>query len=116
MTTSRTGALPGGQSQLFMLEGIMAHICHISVKGDMSNSNTVADLFAWCSKMGKTGIAMQQQVVNIDDINNTLKWQMGFSEKRKSSLKNTLELMTWIRDRYAKALAELKKKSEAGNT
>lgn len=116
MTTSRTGALPGGQAQLFMLEGIMGYTPHISVKCDMSQSNVVADLFSWCSKMGKTGIAMQQQVVNIDDINNTLKWQMGFSEKRKSSLKSTLELMTWIRDRYAKALAEMKKKTDAGDT
>merc|ERR1719453_656827 len=94
----------------------MSYTPHISVKCDMSQSNVVADLFAWCSKMGKTGIAMQQQVVNIDEINQTLKWQMGFSEKRKSSLKSTLELMTWIRERYAKALLELKKKTEAGAT
>jgi vacuolar-type H+-ATPase subunit I/STV1 len=99
-----------------MLEGIMTHTSHISVKCDMSQTSVVADLFAWCQKMGKTGLRMEQQVVNIDDINNTLKWQMGFSEKRKSSLKSTLELMTWIRDRYAKALAELKKMSEAGAT
>lgn len=116
LTTSRTGALPGGQAQLFMLEGIMAHTPHISVKCDMSQSSVVADLFAWCGKMGRTGVSMEQQVVNIDDINNTLKWQMGFSEKRKSSLKSTLELMTWIRERYAKALAELKRRTEAGDT
>merc|ERR1712046_31171 len=53
-----------------------------------------------------------QQVVNIDDITNTLKWQMSFSEKRKSSLKSTLELMTWVRERYAAALGELKKKTQ----
>lgn len=116
LTTSRTGALPGGQQQLFMLEGIMAITPHISIKGDFSNSNVVADTLAWCQKMGKTGMSMQQQVVNIDEINNTLKWQMGFSEKRKSSLKSTLELMTWIRDRYANALAELKRKTGAGDT
>merc|ERR1740133_620877 len=94
----------------------MSYTPHISVRCDMSQSNVVADLFAWCSKMGKTGIAMQQQVVNIDDINNTLKWQMGFSEKRKSSLKSTLELMTWIRERDAKALAELQRKATSGDT
>merc|ERR1712139_140161 len=94
----------------------MAHCPHISIKGDMSQSSVVADLFAWCQKMGRTGMAMEQQVVNIDDINNTLKWQMGFSEKRKSSVKSTLELMTWIRDRYARALVELDKKTQAGVT
>lgn len=116
MTTSRTGSLPVAQGSLFMLEGIMSHTTHISIKCDMSMSSACADVLCWCQKMGKTGMSMEQQVVNIDDINSTLKWQMGFTEKRKSSLKPTLELMTWIRDRYAKALVELKRKLEAGET
>jgi hypothetical protein len=99
-----------------MLEGVMNHTSHISIKCDMSLSSCVADVLAWCQKMGKTGMVMEQQVMNIDDINSTLKWQMGFTEKRKSSLKPTLELMTWIRDRYAKALVEMKRKVETGDT
>merc|ERR1719424_2347133 len=94
----------------------MGYTPHISIKGDFSQSSVVCDVFAWCQKMGKTGIKMEQQVVNIDEINSTLKWQMGFSEKRKSSLKSTLELMTWIRERYAKALAELQRKATTGDT
>jgi hypothetical protein len=99
-----------------MLENIMASSVHISVKGDMGQSNVVADFFAWCSKMGRTGIAMEQQVLNIDEINNILRWQMGFSEKRKASVKSTLELMTWIRERYANSVADLKNKTERADT
>lgn len=116
MTTSRTGALPGARAQLNLMEGIMQYTPHISLKCDMSQSNVVADVLQWIQKMGKVGLQMEQQVVNIDEISNTLRYQMGFSEKRKSSLKSTLELMMWIRDRYAKALAQLKKKAEAGDT
>jgi len=111
MTTSRTGALPSGQAQLAMLEGVMAYTPHISLKCDMSNSNAVSDVLMWCQKMGKTEANMQQQVVNISDITSTLKYHMSFTEKRKASLSSTLELMTWIQERYVKALEALKKKS-----
>jgi hypothetical protein len=110
MTTSRTGALPGGASQRLALEGIMGHCPHFSIRADMSASSVTADLFAWIQKMGKNGMVMEQQVLNIDEISNTLKYQMSFTEKRKSSMKSTLELMSWVRDRYAAALEELKKK------
>merc|ERR1719401_386261 len=93
----------------------MGSTSHISIKGDMGQSNCVADMFAWLHKMGKNGMAMEQQMVTIDEITTTLKYQMSFSEKRKSSLKSTLEVMTWVRDRYAAALAELKKKTEGGD-
>jgi|EP00427_Karlodinium_veneficum_P024855 hypothetical protein len=116
MTTSRTGALPGGQAQLHMLEGILAYTPHISLKVDMGQSNAVADLFAWLGKMGKPGHAVQTHMVNIDEITQSLTSQMSFTGKRKSSsIKSTLELMTWVRDRYAKALVDLKKKFDAGD-
>merc|ERR1719265_64609 len=57
----------------------MANSTHISIKGDMGQSNCVADMFAWLSKMGKNGMAMEQQMVSIDEITTTLKYQMSFS-------------------------------------
>merc|ERR1719247_2160104 len=110
LTTSRTGALPGGSAQLMMLEGVMGYCPHISVKGDMSLSSVTADLFAWMQKMGKNGKVVEQQIMNIDDISRELASQLSFNEKRKNSVKSTLELMAWVRERYIAALGELKKK------
>mmetsp|Transcript_82336 Transcript_82336/g.150809 ORF Transcript_82336/g.150809 Transcript_82336/m.150809 type:complete len:318 (-) Transcript_82336:79-1032(-) len=114
ITSSRSGFLPGGEAQLQMLEGIMNFCPHICVKGDVGNSNTVADLFTFFAKTGRTGKQMDQQVLNMDEINSNLRWQMGYSQKHQDSIRTTLELMMWVRGRYAKALTELRKKIEAG--
>merc|ERR1719238_2475428 len=86
MTTSRTGSLPTGQAALQMMEGIMQYTPHISLRADMSQSNIVADVCAWWQKMGKTGYQMEQQVVNIDQIRHALRYQLGYSQKRSSSV------------------------------
>merc|ERR1712072_649007 len=76
----------------------------------MSLSSVTADLFAWMQKMGKNGKVVEQQIMNIDDISRELASQLSFNEKRKNSVKSTLELMVWVRERYIAALGELKKK------